>query len=187
MKRRLITMLLMGMLIVAIQGVCYGQNLLENGDFEEVGLDLAPAGWSLTPSRDTEVEFSYDENDKVSGSHAFKINIQNPAGRVTLMPEYASIASPEPGQTYELSFWIKAENLDVNSMMVTPVVRLNFKPTRTRPTPMLDLVADIDKDGQWQELSLQATAPDDAEHLILHIQLTQGTVWLDDITIEPVE
>ena len=187
MKRRLVTMLLVGMFLVTAHGVCLGDNLLGNGDFEIVGPDMTPDGWSVTPARNTDFNTSFDDTDKITGSYSFRINVENSAGRVPLMPEAANIGIPEPGKTYELSFQAKAEDLAISGMMVAPVVRLDFRPTRTRPTPMIDLVSETNINQGWEEVSIQATAPDDAQHVVLHITLTQGTVWLDDFSLTPID
>ncbi len=186
MKRKLVTMLLVGMFLMTAHGVCLGDNLLGNGDFEIVGPDMTPDGWSVTPARNTEFTTSFDAADKMTGSYSFKINVQNPAGRVSLMPETANIGIPQPGQTYELSFWAKAEGLDISSMMVTPVVRLDFRPTRSRPSPMIDLASQTNINQGWEEVSIQATAPDDAQRIILQLTITQGTIWLDDFSLRPI-
>ncbi len=186
MKKNLLAILLAGLFIAAAHGVCFGANLIKNGNFETITPDMTPSGWKLTPARNTEFDYSFDSGDKISGSRSLKVSVQNPIGFVTLSPENKADA-PEPGEKYELVLWIKAENLDYSQTMVTPAVRLDFRPTRTRPMTMIDLITDMESNAGWQELSLQVTAPNDAQRFVFDIILTQGTVWIDDISLTKIE
>ncbi len=187
MKKHLIAIALIGFFIATAQGVCLGANLLQNGDFESINPDMTPAGWVLSPARNTEVNVTFDAGDKMAGSRSLKINVQNPPGRINLLPEKGAIGAPEPGKTYELALWIKAENLEGSALMVVPSIRLNFRPTRVQPMPMVDLLRDFKTNAGWQEISMKATAPDGAREFLLDIMLTQGTVWLDDITLKKID
>jgi hypothetical protein len=187
MKNTLIIMILIGGFIAAAQGVSHGANLIKNGDFEEIGKNMAPSGWVISPGRNTQSVFSLDKADKKTGSHSLKITVQNPPGQVTLLPAKGSVGPPVPRKTYELSMWIKTENLVMNQQQVTPAARMNFRPTQARPYPMIDLRIDVSENSGWQHLSMQMQAPSDAREFIIDFLLTPGTVWLDDITLREVD
>lgn len=187
MRKSLIAILLTGLFITAVHGICFGENLIKNGSFEDINPDMTPVGWTISTSRNTEIDLSFDAADKISGNRSLKISVLSPAGFATLLPEKASIGAPVPGKKYQLTLWVKAENLDYSQTMVTPAVRLDFRPTRTRPMHMIDLITDREPGAGWQELRLEVTAPKDAQRFIFDILLTQGTVWIDDISLTRID
>ena len=187
MKRPLIILVLTGVLIAAIQSIAFGINLVENGSFEEIRADNSPAGWTWVLARNTQAEFSFDEAERIQGSHSLKITVKDNTGQVNLMPEATAMATPQPGATYELSLWIKTRDLNYNRFMVTPAVRFNFRPSRVRPTPLFNLMDDVGSTSDWNKLTMQITAPDDAREFILDMIITKGTVWIDDVSLTRID
>lgn len=187
MRKRLTVILLTGILIATVHGICFGQNLIKNGGFEDINPDMTPVGWTISKSRNTDMEVSFDAADKISGNRSLKISVLNPAGHATLLPEKSAIGAPVPGKRYELSLWLKAENLEMSRLMVTPAVRLDFRPTRVRPIAIIDLTRDFESDTGWQQLSLEVTAPNDAEEFVFDMLLTPGTIWIDDISLTRID
>ncbi len=187
MKKRLTVILLTGVLIAAFHGVCLGQDLIQNGGFEDINPDMNPAGWTISASRNTEMDYSFDAADKISGNRSLKISVLNPAGYATLLPEKTALGAPVPGKKYELTLWLKAENLKMSRLMVTPSVRLDFRPTRVRPMAIIDLTKDFESDAGWQQLSMEVTAPNDAKEFVFDMLLTPGTIWIDDISLTRID
>ena len=175
-----------GLMFVTVPGICFGEDLVVNGGFEQKS-DSAPLHWEYNRTRDTKADISLDDTTKHSGNYSYKIDIAPPGGRVTLYPEKDSMKKPATGRTYRVSLWIKARNLDYNQFFVAPAVRVNFRPTRIRPVPTIDLMAYMKGVKDWTELTMDVTVPGGAEGVHLDIILTKGTVWLDDISIAPVD
>ncbi|MGM0453842.1 MAG: carbohydrate binding domain-containing protein [Thermodesulfobacteriota bacterium] len=174
-----------GLLILVAPGLSFGDNLIRNGGFEKAASDGTPKGWQINIERNADADIALDDAEKHGGKHACKVNIAPPGGRVTLSPDKNTIKTPEPGRTYKLSFWIKSQNLDYNQFFVAPAVSVNFRPSRVRPAPTVDLMANMQGAEGWEELSMTVKAPEDARELRLNIVLTKGTVWLDDFSVTP--
>jgi len=187
MKRSLITLVLAGVLIAATMSTAFGINLVENGDFEQIREDATPVGWTWVLARNTEAEFEFDEEERIRGSQSLKITVKDDTGQVNLMPETTAMPTPQPGAAYELSVWVKTQDLTYNRFMVTPVMRFNFRPSRVRPTPLFNLMDDVGTTTDWKQLTMQITAPNDAREFILDMILTKGTVWIDGITLTKVD
>ncbi len=187
MKRPLITLVLAGILVAAIQSTAFGINLVENGDFEQVRADSSPAGWAWALARNTQAEFAFDDEERIQGSHSLKITVKDDTGQVNLMPEATAMGTPQPGASYELSVWVKTQDLRYNRFMVTPAIRFNFRPTRVRPTPLFNLMDDVGTTTDWKQLTMQITAPNDAREFILDMIITQGTVWIDGVSLTRVD
>ncbi len=184
-KALMLTILLTGFLIVAGPGHSFGENLIRNGGFEQAASDGSPTGWQINKDRGNKVDMSLQDTEKHSGKYAYKISIAPPGGRVTLSPTKDAIKAPEPGRPYKLSFWIKSRNLDYNQFFAAPAARVNFRPSRVKPAPTIDLMANMEDGQRWQELTMTVKAPDDAQQLHLSVILTKGTVWLDDFSVTP--
>ena len=187
MKQPLIILALTGVLIATIHSTAFGTNLVENGNFEQSREDASPAGCTWVLARNTQAEFSLDEAERIQGSHSLKISVKDDTGQVNLMPEATAMATPQPGATYELSLWIKTLDLTYNRIMVTPAVRFNFRPTHVRPTPMFNLMDDVGSTRDWEKLTMQITAPDDAREFIFDMIITKGTVWIDNVSLTRID
>lgn len=175
---------LTGLLMGAIPGV-HAEELMLYGGFEKAGPDSVPLGWKINVDRDIKKEIGLDDTMPHSGKYSYKVRVAPPGGRVIITAaEDNSIGKPKPGETYTLSLWINAQNLDYNQFFVAPAVRLNFLPTRLRPVPAIDLMSFMQGVNGWKELTLQVQAPADAEVITFDIVLTKGTVWIDDISLK---
>ena len=186
MKKTLIHMALFLVVLVSLSNPCYGGNLIQNGDFQKTGQDGRPSGWNLNIARDTLADFSYAETGKTSGGQAFKMTLHNPGGQVTLIPEQNAIRTPIPGKTYELVLQVMAENLDYNQFMGGSAIRMDFRPTRVRPTPIINLIDEFKNNTGWKELRMAIVAPEDAERFVLDIILTKGTLWIANVTLRQI-
>ncbi|MDZ7830801.1 MAG: hypothetical protein U5L07_03530 [Desulfobacterales bacterium] len=164
---------------------CQTENLVLNPGFEQRGDDTLAAGWQTKVYRGTNVEFALDEKTRHSGDLAFKTQFTGKGGSAMLYPK-DKIDRVTPGQTYKITLWMKAQDLGYSPNFIAPAVRFNFRPTRIRPVPTIDLMAEMKGATEWQELSLTSQAPADAEEILMQILLTKGTIWIDDVAITPV-
>jgi hypothetical protein len=187
MRKSLVMMMLIGLSIGVFNTVCHGVNLVENSNFESITQDLMPAGWIYNPGRNSQATLSLDRAERKSGNHSLKISVENPLAQVNLAPARESLGKPVPGKTYELSFWIKTQNLSANQMKVSPAVRLNFRPTRALPLPIIEFDRVLDSTSPWQQLTMVVTAPADAEEFTLDFTMTRGVVWIDEIILRSVD
>ncbi|HMA84737.1 MAG TPA: carbohydrate binding domain-containing protein [Desulfosalsimonadaceae bacterium] len=188
MKKRIILLLfaLSFILCASTNAFCQTENLVTNPGFEQKGDNTLAAGWQTKTYRGTEVEFTLDEKVHHSGDLAFKARFAGGGGSAMLFPK-KNIDQVPPGQTYKISLWMKAQDLGYSPNFIAPAVRFNFRPTRIQPVPTIDLMTEMKGELEWKELSLTSTAPANAEEIILQIMLTKGTIWIDDVTITPVD
>jgi len=186
-KSFIVWFLAAGLLVISAPARGAVKNFIKNGGFEQIGHNNIPAGWNLIADRGTKFDATFDTTEKHSGTYSYKIIIDPPGGRVTLYPKPKSLLPISPGKTYEMSFWIKVKNLDYNSFFLAPVARLNFKPQRFDVLPTIDLMEKLKGNSEWTNLTLRATAPKNAKHLVVDFILTKGTIWLDDIVIRKIK
>ncbi len=187
MKHILITLAIGAGLILGFTTTASCTNLISNGIFEKTGPDGTPSGWEWSATRNTRYDLSMDPGEKRKGTASLRVRIHNDDGQIILKPLEETLGDPNPGSTYVLSLWIRTENLDFNRFNITPAIRFNFRPTRTRPAPVYNIVSDFGRTRGWGEVRIQATAPGDAQEFILDMILTPGTIWLDDISITRME
>ena len=170
--------------ILFLQSTAFSQaeNLVKNGGFEKKGAETLAEGWQTKTYRGTEVEFSLDENVHHSGNLSFRASFAGDGGSAMLYPT-APIGNVTPGKTYKINLWVKAQDLGYSPNFIAPAVRFNFRPSRVRPVPTIDLMNAMKGASEWKELTLTSTAPADAEEITLQIMLTKGTIWIDAISI----
>ncbi|MBS3757140.1 MAG: carbohydrate binding domain-containing protein [Desulfobacterales bacterium] len=186
--KKSITLLFAVIFVLSFQsGVfCQPEDLVPNGGFEKKGADTIAEGWKTKVYRGTEVEFALDEQVSHSGNFSFRASFNEKGGSALLYPAN-DIGNVAPGQTYEISLWIKAQNLGYSPNFIAPAVRFNFQPTRVHPHPAIDLMSEMRGIKEWKRLTTTATAPPDAETSRVQVMLTKGTIWIDDISITPVD
>ncbi len=163
-------------------------NLIENGGFEKKASETLPEGWKLNTSRNTEAKYAFDAAEKHSGKYSYRISVPPPGGRAVLYIDEAAAGTVIPGNVYEATFWVKSENLDYNRFHEAPAFRLNYSPERARPGGIVDLMARLEGKSGWTQLSVQAPkAPQNSNRIYIDFIVTQGTLWIDDIRVRPVE
>jgi len=166
-------------------GHCQSENLVYNGGFEKPSADSIADGWRTKAFRKTTVDIALDREIKHSGSASCRFQFQGKGGRAMLFPE-KDITPVTSGQTYEVSLWVKAKNIGLSPNYIVPSLQFNFSPKRISPYPVIDLMAEIQNEGEWEQLALTGTAPPGSEKLSFKIILTKGTIWIDDISIKTV-
>ncbi len=179
-------------LAVYICTICYvspanSKNLVSNGGFEEIAGPTEPKGWSVVVTSGTKADLSFDATEKHNGRYSYRISVSPPGGRVILSLKKEAKGRVIPGKTYEISAWIKQKGLDYNQFFVAPAIQFNFKPKRLTPAPIMDLKAMIKDTKDWVKVSELATAPAQSDTFLLNIIITKGTVWIDDVSVKPVD
>lgn len=178
--------LLTGFVIAVTPGIGFCYNIVYNGNFEKKGTDNLPEGWKVLVDRGTKATTGYDDTVKHGGNFSYKISIAPPGGRVVFYPDTKMLKPIKPGTKYQLSLWIKTARLDYNQFFVAPAARFNFLPARVSPAPTIDLMEAMKGVTGWKKLTVSATAPSGAKNITIDFIFTKGTVWLDDIDVEPV-
>jgi hypothetical protein len=95
-----------------------------------------------------------------------------------------------PEQEYELTAWVKTENMNGNTVVYTRIAWRNLDKVFLG---LSDVSPKIKTDGDWTRLTLNATSPVDAggASLILNVQANNtnstATVTFDDIQLDAVE
>jgi hypothetical protein len=189
MKNWLIMMLALAAtaLVVPLNCMAQGSNLVYNGGFEGPADNGQPKDWLVNISRGTEAEVSLDSVEKHSGSNSLKILVKPPGGRVIVYLDETGAAPVSPGATYEASCWIKTRSLDYNPFREAPAFRLNFGPQRLRPGKIADLINLIGKTSDWTKITMATAVPQGSNRLHLDFIFTNGTAWIDDIAVRKVE
>ncbi len=166
-------------------GFCKSKNLVYNGGFEHKKTEALPSGWLVKTYRGTSAESSFDDVEKHSGTYSYKIKINPPGGSVLLYLD-KNIGKIKQGKSYQLTLWLKAQNIGYSPNFIAPSVRYNFKPKKIHPYPTIDLMSEMKGKNGWVQLTMTNTAPLGAKEITLDLMLTKGTIWIDDVEITEV-
>ncbi len=189
MKKTVLTALILtGLFLASSPGIVFCSNLAGNGGFEIKAEDNLPEGWQVDIARQTKAEITLDENEKHSGNYSLKISVAPPGGRVFISLKEDAAGYITPDNTYKASFWIKSKDLDYNRFSQAPAFRLNFRPQRSRPGSVADLIAEIKGNTDWTKVTLNSPpAPQNSNRIHVDMIITKGTVWIDDIRIREAD
>jgi len=175
---------LAGFMIAVSPGLCKSKNLVYNGGLEHKKTEELPSGWLTKIYRGTSAEFSFDDVEKHSGTYSYKIKIKPPGGCVLLYLD-KNIDNITPGKSYQLTLWLKTQNIGYSPNFIAPAIRYNFGPGRARiqPFPVIDLMSEMKGVGGWKQLTMINKAPLGSKVITLDFMITKGTVWIDDVEI----
>ena len=160
-------------------------NLLVNGGFE-TGTSVPTGGWNTRLTANTVATYlSGTAGQEVhSGNHA--VSISNPEGDVERW-YILNAASPtiRPGTSYELSAWVKAENMDLASTYI----ELDWLDSEDARISFI-ASAQITVDQDWTQLTISGEAPVNAIKLrpVLMVDGTSGSdavITFDDCRVIP--
>jgi len=153
-----------------------------NGSFEVVKSGL-PVNWNIyhRPLKDGKAEFSIDTSTPIdgAGSVKFLVHAAEPAGGWR-SPGLFNSLNAEEGRTYDVSFWLKnlgsSIRLEISSelpeSMVTPISEI-IGPDRTG-------------EGEWRQFTYTYTVPSQYNNIRFDVNVVApGTLWMDDVRIEP--
>jgi carbohydrate binding protein with CBM4/9 domain len=176
---------LAGFMIAVSPGLCKSKNLVYNGGFELKKTEELPSGWLTKIYRGTSAESSFDDVEKHSGTYSYKIKLKPPGGSALLYLD-KNIGNIKPGKSYQLTLWIKTQNIGYSPNFIAPAVRYNFAPKKVHPYPTIDLMAEMKGKNGWVQLTMTNTAPPGAKEITLDFMITKGTIWVDDVEITEV-
>ena len=158
-----------------------GPSLVRNGGFE-AELSGGVFDWRVTPVEGAEARL--DAGCRHSGTRALRIDF---AGTHNL--EYRHVAQrvlAVPGSRLRLRAWVRTENLTTNEGVAIEVADMEHGAFRVQTEPVTGTT-------EWRRLECTFLLPKGVRLLELEVlrkpswkldNKIQGTVWLDDITLE---
>ena len=93
----------------------------------------------------------------------------------------------EPGKWYRFTAWYHADGVNSENWQI--VARLDWRNSANTRAGQPDYANQVRKQGLWTQLSIDAPAPENTKAVALQLFLSNapaGTVWWDDITLEPI-
>lgn len=167
-------------------------DVLRNGGFEKKSSDDAsPHAWSTTRVPHTEdfVAFAWDDRVSHTGTRSVSISIgeSHPDDQIDYNWNQA-VTGCNPGESYEVTGWIKAYNLKSTAFIVVQCWDSTF-------TKMLDIATtqgnhQITGTTDWEKVTATINVPVETGHVMILAGIRApdnrgGTVWFDDIQITP--
>ena len=154
-----------------------------NGSFEVVKSGL-PANWYVhrVPLEDGDVEISYDSDDRVDGTQSLKLLVHRVEGSRWRGPGLFQVTDAVEGQTYRVSFWLKNRGCRIRILIDSEF------PESREPRNPITQVLDVESTGldTWQRFDFTYTVPEHYRDIRFELNvLAPGTVWVDDVRIEP--
>jgi len=167
-----------------------GPGLTTGGDFEPVSeFEGVPDGWSATwvPATADYVDFTWDSEVAHGGDRSISIAIASDHPEQPVAYNWTrTVRGWEVGQTYELTGWIRAENLTETAWIVVQFWNLEYEemvgfattqgdhPVRgTRDWTKVGQVFEIPRETDEVRIRAGIAAPDNRG----------GQVWFDDIQV----
>ncbi|GAB4039470.1 carbohydrate binding domain-containing protein [Spirosoma gilvum] len=152
-----------------IHSVAFGQNLIQNGSFEELDQAGNPQHWNYRPNR-TIIDYTQHHG---AGEKAWKILADESGSNVFQL----LTSTLQPDIEYTLSAWVKTQALQGGTHKIALQFRQqNFDvwtPTRLEGT------------NDWTRISVNFTPLSTAAGSIyLHFDFLQGTAWVDEVNLE---
>ena len=93
----------------------------------------------------------------------------------------------DPGKWYRLTAYYRAEAVEHEQLQV--LARLDWRRADGKRAGQPDYAVHVTPDGEWKRVNLEAPAPESAASAKLQLYLAnapQGTVWWDDISLDPI-
>ncbi|WP_218094113.1 DUF7594 domain-containing protein [Paenibacillus solanacearum] len=153
-----------------------GPSVLVNGGFEQASNGL-PANWNKWVASGSP-QFASDSQTVKEGSRSLKIqSAETSRGSMT------QSARVEPNQNYQLSAWIKTDNIVSNDRGV--VLRYQFSDVDGKKIGADMFTAARKGTGDWQQLTHKMAVPSGAVKVLVELFLwgATGTVWFDDVRL----
>lgn len=157
-----------------------------NGSFEVVA-DGLPANWRVydRPLVQGDAELTYDDGDAVDGAQSLEMVVHRAdgAGGWRDAGLFHSVDA-EGGQSYRVSFWLKSRGSRVRLRVDSE--KGDFR----QPHEPIVETFDPQRAGAetWRRFEVTYTVPRDYRDIRFELNvLTPGTVWVDDVRIEPLQ
>jgi hypothetical protein len=165
-------------------------SIVRNGGFEigtETGID--PVVWRATrvPQTSEHVSFDWDHKIFCSGDRSVSISIHETHTDDRIHYNWNQhILGFIPGETYELSAWIKTENLKTTAFIV--VQFWNLEMTEVIGSASIENKDKVTGTSDWLQVRATVEVPDETKRMVILAGLEApanrgGKVWFDDIQI----
>ena len=164
--------------------------VLKNGGFETRAADHAgPYAWSFTQAPQTEglVACAWDDRVFHSGARSVSISIEesHPDKQIDYNWNQA-VTEFDPGETYEVTGWIRAYNLDASPVIVVQCWDSTFTKMLGFATTQRDY--EVTGTTEWTQVKATISVPAETGRVMLLAGVRApdnrgGRVWFDDIQI----
>ena len=145
-----------------------------------------PAGWRLWAAR-PEIAPKVYVDDVHSRGEAGSLVISGASNAAVYGGWEHVVDGIEAGSWYRLTAWYRAEGLSYEPGQV--VARLDWRDRSGRRAGQPDYAYRTERAGTWRRVTLEAPAPEQASAVAIQLFLAHaplGTVWWDDISLEPI-
>ena len=145
-----------------------------------------PANWWVhhRPLDDGDGELSFDTADAVDGTQSLKFVVYraNPVGGWR-SPGLFQVSDAEEGRSYRVSFWLKNRGGEIRLLITS-----STSESREPRTPIKKIIAaEKTGDDSWHQFVYTYTVPAHYANIRFEINIVvPGTVWIDDVRIEPL-
>lgn len=180
-------LLVVSLMVMADSG--WPQNLVYNGDFEQVSDASPPPGWAMWGAQVFKVPANYtrDTSNPHSGQACFRIyHPANSGGYIVSAPEYA--IRPKRGMKYEISFWARADKPGTSLFYLTGYETIN--PFRDAPSAGR---WGINVSPEWRQFRFEVHEgwdffADRTRYVLLTFNAAsdraqERTLWVDDVEV----
>jgi hypothetical protein len=157
---------------------------LRIGSFEVVRSGY-PTNWYIydRPIEDGDYELGFDR-DAIDGEQSLQFRVHRVAGPGWLGPGLFQVTDAVEGGTYKVRFWLKNEGclIDLRIDSETAESREPRNPIEVR------LPGAGSSEAVWEEFEYVYVVPAHYRNIRFEVNVSagSGTVWLDDVRIEPM-
>ncbi len=98
-----------------------------------------------------------------------------------------TLAGTRPGSWYRFAAYYRAEGFSYEPLQV--VARLDWRAADGRRAGQPDYAYQVNREGDWRRLTLEAPAPERAAAVVIQLYLAhapQATLWWDDVSLEEI-
>jgi hypothetical protein len=167
-------------------------NVLRNGGFEAQAPDEAgPDGWSTTrvPHTKDLVTFAWDDRVSHTGTRSVSISIDesHPDDQIDYNWNQA-VLECDPGETYDVTAWLKAHNLKSTAFIVVQCWDGKFAKMLSFATTQMDY--QVTGTTDWIQVKTTISMPVETGRVMILVGIRApdnrgGKAWFDDIRITP--
>lgn len=155
-----------------------------NGSFEVVKSGY-PANWNVyhRPLDDGDAELSFDTAEPIDGAQSLKLLVHRAGpGGGWRSPGLFQVTEAQTGRAYRVSFWLKNQGC-----LIRLVINSETADSREPRSPIREIIdAETTGDGIWREFVYTYTVPEHYSNIRFELNvLAPGTLWVDDVRIEP--
>ena len=172
LTKRILSVLIASLLLVAMVLPAAAANLIQNGEFDN-GTD----GWRMQMQSGAICTFDVVQDAGMSGANAAKMTIRR-GGSLHWHVECMTFFAMEKDKTYQLSFMAKA----AKDRPITVMIQRDYSPY----TPYVEEKIDITTEPKTYTITWTAEADDPNTRLNFGLGGNSNDVWWDKVTIVEV-